>query len=151
LVGGASLRVIAGRLGRAPSTISREVAGNGGRRRYRACRADTAAVRRLCRPKASKLASCPRLRVVVEAKLERRWSPQQISGWLVESFPDDPEMRVSHEMICLSVVRAVLWRVTQGTDALSAVWAQHASASRVFGDERSGAAARDVEHSRMAC
>src|SRR4029077_6893920 len=83
LVVGESLRAIARQLGRAPSTISREVAANGGRRCYRACRADKAAVRRLCRPKVSKLARCPRLRAVVEAKLERRWSPQQISGWLV--------------------------------------------------------------------
>ena len=103
LAGGESLRAIARRLGRAPSTVSREVAGNGGRRRYRACRADKAAVRGLRRPKASKLAACRRLRAVVEEKLELRWSPQQISGWLVENFPDDPEMRVSHETIYLSL------------------------------------------------
>ncbi len=46
---------------------------------------------------------CPRLRAVVEAKLELRWSPQQISGWLVGEFPNDPEMRVSHETIYLSL------------------------------------------------
>jgi IS30 family transposase len=103
LVSGESLRAIARRLGRSSSTISREVAANGGRRRYRACPADKAAVRRLCRPKPSKLAACRRLRAVVEAKLELRWSPQQISGWLVETFPDDPEMRVSHETIYLSL------------------------------------------------
>jgi IS30 family transposase len=55
------------------------------------------------RPKRSKLVGCPRLRAVVEAKLELRWSPQQISGWLVEAFPDDREMRVSHETIYLSL------------------------------------------------
>ena len=103
LAGGESLRSIARRLGRSPSTISREVATNGGRRRYRACRADKAAVRRARRPKPSKLASCDRLRTVVEAKLELRWSPTQISGWLVEEFPDDPEMRVSHETIYVSL------------------------------------------------
>jgi IS30 family transposase len=96
LAGGESLRAIARRLERSSSTISREVATNGGRRRYRACGADKVAVRRTRRPKRSKLASCDRLRAVVEAKLEVRWSPQQISGWLVEEFPDDPEMRVSH-------------------------------------------------------
>ena len=58
---------------------------------------------RMRRPKRSKLATCPRLRAVVESKLEQRWSPQQISGWLVETFPDDPEMRVSHEAIYLSL------------------------------------------------
>ena len=103
LAGGESLRVIARKLGRASSTVSREVAANGGRRRYRACTADKAAVRRMRRPKRSKLVSCPRLRAVVEAKLELRWSPQQISGWLVEQFPDDPELRVSHETIYLSL------------------------------------------------
>ena len=103
LAGGESLRAIAVGLGRSASTVSREVAANGGRARYRACRADKAALRRICRPKPSKLASCPRLRAVVEAKLELRWSPQQISGWLVEQFPDDPEMRVSHETIYLSL------------------------------------------------
>ena len=55
------------------------------------------------RPKVAKLARCPRLRAVVEAKLELRWSPQQIAGWLVLEFPDDPEMRVSHETIYLSL------------------------------------------------
>jgi IS30 family transposase len=103
LAGGESLRAVARRLDRSPSTISREVAGNGGRRRYRACRADTAALRRARRPKPSKLASCARLRTIVEAKLELRWSPQQISGWLEVSFPDDPEMRVSHETIYVSL------------------------------------------------
>ena len=76
VAGGESFRAIAGRLGRAPSTISREVAINGGRRRYRACRADTGALARACRPKAAKLATCERLRAVVEARLEKRWSPQ---------------------------------------------------------------------------
>ena len=71
--------------------------------RYRAVSADQAALRRMRRPKPAKLAMCERLRAVVEAKLELRWSPQQISGWLVEAFPDDPEMRVSHETIYLSL------------------------------------------------
>ena len=59
--------------------------------------------RAMRRPKPAKLAQCPRLRAVVEAKLELRWSPQQISGWLALAFPDDPEMRVSHETIYLSL------------------------------------------------
>ena len=103
LAGGESLRSIARRLGRSPSTISREVVTNGGRRRYRACRADKAALGRARGPKPSKLASCDRLRAVVEGKLQLRWSPAQISGWLVEEFPDEPEMRVSHETIYLSL------------------------------------------------
>ena len=103
LAAGESRRSIARRLGRSPSTIAREVTRNGDARRYRACTADRAALARARRPKISKLAACPRLRAVVESKLEVRWSPQQISGWLVTEFPNDPEMRVSHETIYLSL------------------------------------------------
>jgi IS30 family transposase len=66
---GESFRSMADRLGRAPSTVSREVALNGGARRYRACRADGHAIRRARRPKRAKLARCPRLRAMVEDKL----------------------------------------------------------------------------------
>jgi IS30 family transposase len=97
------IRGIARRLGRAPSTVCRDVAANGGRDRYRACAADRRAVRLLHRPKPAKLAVCPRLRQVVESKLELRWSPQQIAGWLALAYPDDPEMQVSHETIYLSL------------------------------------------------
>lgn len=103
LVAGLSLRAIARQLGRSPSTISREVRANGGARRYRAHRSDRRAVRLARRPKPAKLAVNARLRAVVEAKLERRWSPQQISGWLTLTYPDEPEMRVSHESIYLSL------------------------------------------------
>ena len=103
LAGGESMRSIAARLGRAPSTISREVATHGGCRRYRALPADRSALRRMRRPKPAKLATCARLRTAVEAKLAEYWSPQQISGWLADEFPDDPEMRVSHETIYLSL------------------------------------------------
>jgi IS30 family transposase len=103
LAAGESLRSIARRLGRAPSTVSREVAANQGTRRYRACVADRAALRRARRPKPAKLAMCGRLREVVESKLELRWSPQQISGWLSVTYPDEPEMQVSHETIYLSL------------------------------------------------
>ena len=103
LAAGESVRVIARTVGRAPSTVCREVAANGGRERYRACAADRRAVRLLRRPKPAKLAVCPRLRAVVEGKLELRWSPQQIAAWLALAYPDDPEMRVSHETIYLSL------------------------------------------------
>ena len=103
LVAGESLRSIAGRLGRAPSTISREIARNGGSRRYRACQADRRAWRRAKRPKVAKLANCPRLRRVVESKLDKKWSPEQISRWLAVNYPDQPEMNVSHETIYLSL------------------------------------------------
>ncbi len=99
LAAGQSIRAIAAALGRAPSTISREVARNGGPRRYRAARADQAAWSRATRPKACKLASTPVLRDIVEEKLQRRWSPQQIAGWLQLTYPKSPEMQVSHESI----------------------------------------------------
>jgi IS30 family transposase len=98
-----SLQAIAARLGRPPSTVSREVRRNGGVDNYRACAADRRADQQARRPKVAKLARCPRLRRVVEARLDRRWSPQQISRWLAGHYPDDPEMRVSHETIYLSL------------------------------------------------
>jgi transposase, IS30 family len=100
---GESVREIGARLGRAPSTISREVANNGGRTRYRAVRADAASYRRARRPKEAKLAGCPRLRTEVETMLDKAWSPQQISARLIVEFPDDLEMRVSHETIYQSL------------------------------------------------
>jgi IS30 family transposase len=103
LAAGEPVRAIARRLGRSASTVCREVTANGGRERYRACAADRRAVRLLCRPKPAKLAACPRLREAVEGKLELRWSPQQIAAWLALAYPDDPEMRVSHETIYLSL------------------------------------------------
>jgi hypothetical protein len=96
---GEPCRQLAARLGRAPSTVSRELARNGGRHHYRAQAADTAVFGRAQRPKAAKLAVEPRLRVVVEAKLALRWSPEQIAGWLPLAYPQDPVMRVSHETI----------------------------------------------------
>jgi Helix-turn-helix domain len=87
LARGESLGGVARRLGRAPSTVSREVARNGGRGGYRACQADRVALCLMRRPKVAKLARCARLRAVVEAKLELRWSPQQIAGWLSVEFP----------------------------------------------------------------
>ena len=100
---GEPCRQIAARLGRAPSTVSRELARNGGRHRYRAQPADAAAYRRAQRPKAAKLVTEPQLRAVVEAKLALRWSPQQIAGWLPLAYPQDPVLRVSHETIYLSL------------------------------------------------
>jgi IS30 family transposase len=100
---GEPCRQIAARLGRAPSTVSRELARNGGRHHYRAQAADAAAFRRAQRPKAAKLVTQPRLRAAVEAKLALRWSPEQIAGWLPLAYPQDPVMRVSHETIYLSL------------------------------------------------
>ena len=98
-----SLRAIAERLGRSASTICREVNANGGRRRYRALVADAAARKRARRPKVATLARCRRLRAKVEAKLAAKWSPEEISGWLARTYPNNPEMYVSHETIYLSI------------------------------------------------
>ena len=99
LAAGLSYRVIAAGLGRNPSTVSREVAANSGRRQYRAARADRQAWTRATRPKVCKLAANLVLGDIVEEKLLLRWSPQQIAGWLKLTYPDSPEMLVSHESI----------------------------------------------------
>jgi transposase, IS30 family len=103
LQAGESFAAIAGRIGRCPSTVSREVNRNGGRRRYRAVAADGVAYRRALRPKPSKLAQNKRLRTRVEELLCERWSPQQIAARLRREFPDDPGMQVSHETIYQSL------------------------------------------------
>jgi len=91
--------VIAGRLGRSPSSVSREIDRNGGRGAYRAVDADAAAYDRALRPKPSKLATNPALRERVVALLVQDWSPQQIAARLHLQHPDVPALRVSHETI----------------------------------------------------
>ena len=103
LAAGLSIRVISTGLGRAPSTVCRDVNANGGRQHYRARLADRGAQRRALRPRRAKLSRCRRLRSTVVDKLEARWSPEQISAWLALSYPNDPEMRVSHETIYQSL------------------------------------------------
>ena len=95
---GESFTVIAARLGKAVSTVSREVAANGGRGAYRAWRAQQRAQEQARRPKTPKLA-CPRLAIQVATWLDEWWSPQQIAHRLRTEFPGDPMMRVSHETI----------------------------------------------------
>jgi IS30 family transposase len=103
IAAGDSARRIAVRLGRAPSTISRELARHGGRRRYRAGEADRRAWERARRPQRCKLARQPALCRIVAAKLQEDWSPEQIAGWLKREFPHDQTMRVSHETIYLTL------------------------------------------------
>lgn len=103
LATGVSVRTIATRIGRAPSTVSREIARNGGIVRYRASDADDKAWDRTLRPKVCILATHHQLRYVVATKLALQWSPQQISGWLKRQYPDDEAMRVSHETIYRSL------------------------------------------------
>src|ERR1700682_3370976 len=98
-----SCHAIARQIRRAPSSVSREVARNGGRVCYRAAEAEQARLRRSRRPKASKLVLHPRLRAEVEARLNLRWSPQQISAFLKVEYAQDPKMQISHETIYLSL------------------------------------------------
>ncbi|MGB8857785.1 MAG: IS30 family transposase [Ilumatobacteraceae bacterium] len=100
---GDSFAAIGRTLGRPTSTISREVARNGGRVCYLGWAADRRADQLARRPKVGKLAVQGELREFVLAGLRQRWSPEQISARLVEEFPDRPEMRVSHETIYQSL------------------------------------------------
>ena len=99
LVAGRSVRIIARRLGRAASTISREIARNGGVSRYRAVAAEKRAWKQALRPKPCKLVLETELRKAVTLKLEHHWSPQQIAGWLKRNYPDCEAMHVSHETL----------------------------------------------------
>lgn len=113
IVGGLSLRTIARQLGRAPSTISREISRNSGLKRYRAYQADKAAWDRAYRPKPCKLAGSLRLRRIIASKLQCHWSPEQIAGWLKKAHAGNERLQVSHETIYRSLfiqARGVLKR-----------------------------------------
>jgi transposase, IS30 family len=103
LAAGETCTAIAGRLGRAPSTVTREVAANGGRRCYRAWKAHRRAAFCSRRPKPTKLAANPALVAAVEEGLAETWSPEQVARRLREDFPGDPMMWVSHETIYKSL------------------------------------------------
>jgi transposase, IS30 family len=103
LAAGDSLRSIAARIRRSPSTVSREVARNHGRRSYRAGSAERAALSRGRRPKPAKLVLGSRLGTEVAAHLQRNWSPQEIARFLKKVYPLEPQMQVSHETIYLSL------------------------------------------------
>jgi IS30 family transposase len=103
LAEGHSIRSVAVRLGRAPSTVSREIKRNGGSSDYRATEADGAAWDRALRPKPCKLAENPDLARIVADKLRLLWSPEQIAGWLAHTYPSDESRNVSHETIYRSL------------------------------------------------
>ena len=103
VVAGHSIRSIASQLGRAPSTISREIQRNGGQECYRASQADQAAWDRTQRPKTCKLVQNRKLAGIVASKLQSFWSPEQIAGWLKRTYPDDETRQVSHETIYRSL------------------------------------------------
>ena len=119
--GGESVRSIAARLGRSPSTVSRELRRNvDGDRRYRATTAHALAYGRASRPKPAKLATNLVLRATVEKDLERKYSPEQITGRLRVQFPDDPEMHVSPRDHLSVAVRAGPRRVAPGSGGVFA-------------------------------
>ena len=99
IASGESIRGIAKAVKRAVSTVSREVARHGGRPLYRASEADRQAWESTLRPKPCLLATHSKLQEIVASKLIEDWSPEQISGWLKQSYPDDESLRVSHETI----------------------------------------------------
>lgn len=99
IAAGQSIRAIAHRIKRSPSTVSREISRNGGDIRYRADDADERAWGKAKRPKKCRLAVNGKLRFIVASKLKLQWSPQQIAGWLKTQFPDEPNLQISHETI----------------------------------------------------
>lgn len=103
IAAGLSIRAIARSIGRAPSTVSRELRRHGGQGRYRAAWADHVAWKNASRPKPCRLALNSRLRALVTTKLQQNWSPEQIAGWLKLEYPSDEGMRVSHETIYRSL------------------------------------------------
>jgi IS30 family transposase len=103
LCAGVSICQIALQLGRATSTISREISRNGGSHRYRAHEADAHAWERARRPKACALSGNARLRRLVAAKLKLQWAPVQIAGWLKRKFRVNKDMQISHETIYRSL------------------------------------------------
>src|SRR5215469_16104751 len=107
IASGCSMRVIAQRLSRASSTISREVARHGGRAQYRASEADQQAWESALHPKPCRLATHRKLQEIVASKLIEDWSPEQISGWLKREYPEDESLRVSHETIYRSLFMLV--------------------------------------------
>ena len=125
VVAGQSIRSIAATLERAPSTISREIKRNGDRETYRASQADQAAWDRAHRPKTCKLVENSALAHIVAGKLQMRWSPEQIAGWLKHTYPDDENDQVSHETIYRSLY-------IQARGALKKEPVQHLRRTRVM-------------------
>ena len=125
IVAGRSIRSIATSLDRAPSTVSRELRRNGGRRRYRANTADKAAWDRAHRPKPGKLAENRALARVVASKLQLEWAPDQIAGWLKRTYLGNEAMQVSHETIYKSLF-------IQARGALKKELLQHLRETRVM-------------------
>ena len=122
---GQSIRIIATSLDRAASTISREINRNGGLTQYRASQADKATWDRAHRPKVCKLVEHRSLAYIVARKLKLEWSPEQIAGWLKQTYPDNENYQVSHETIYRSLY-------IQARGALKKELLQHLRRTRVM-------------------
>jgi len=131
VVSGQSIRSIAEVLGRAASTVSREINRNGGRRDYRASKAEQAAWDRAHRPKRCKLMQNRALADIVAHKLKQLWSPEQIAGWLKRTYPEDGNYRVSHEIIYRSLY-------VQARGALKKELIKHLRSKRTMRHSRHG-------------
>ena len=142
VVAGQSARSIAASLGRAPSTVSREINRNGGRRRYRANKADQAAWVRAHRPKTCKLVQNRALARVVANKLRLEWSPEQIAGWLKRTYLGDENYQVSHETIYRSLF-------IQARGALKKALLQHLRQTRAMRRSRHHTQKTD-DHGRIS-
>jgi len=142
VVAGRSRRSIAASLGRAPSTVSREIRRNGGCQSYRASHADQAAWDQAHRPQSCKLAQNHALARIVAQKLKMLWSPEQIAGWLKSTYPDDENYQVSHETIYRT-----LFIQTRG--ALKKELLQHLRRTRVMRRSRLYTQKRD-DHGRIS-
>ena len=147
---GRSIRQITPGLGRAPSTVSREIRRNGGSQVYRANRADRRARERALRPKPCRLALYSALRWRVAQKLALQWSPQQISGWLKQEFPTHQDMQISHEAIYRSLFVRDPRRAEKGAGGAVAYCAADASPQEPQREEWTGAYPRYGLYPRAA-
>ena len=147
IASGSSLREIARGLDRAASSVCREVARHGGRPAYRAQDADQQAWVSALRPKSCLLAENRQLRDIVASRLILDWSPEQISGWLKNQYPNDESLRVSHETIYRSLF-------IQARGASKSCWTtcgrSGACAARVIPASRDNHAGRSSMPSRSA-
>src|SRR5215475_7504763 len=140
------MRQIAQRLGRSPSTVSREIRRNGGCSAYRASEAETGAWERALRPKSCRLARHAELRWRVAQKLALQWSPEQVSGWLKRQFPADQGADISRDDLSESLYSDAR-RAEEAANGAPAYSAANASSQGRHYEERIGTDCRYRLHS----
>ena len=136
VVTGQSIRSIATRLGRSPSTVSREIKRKGGQDCYRASQADKAAWDRAHRPTTCKLVEHRALARIVAGKLQMKGSPEQIAGWLKRTYPGDENYQVSHETLYRSLFIQSPWGTEERAGAALEAHASHASFTPSHAEDR---------------